>query len=159
MLFFGEYEHTIDAKGRLAIPAEAREAIEREKVGPALVLAPGPNGSLWLWPEKTFATIAKSFGGSILPDAHVAKFERQLFSQTARVELDSAGRIRVPERHRQKYGLQSQVVVIGVGQHMELMDAEAWRQQSEADATSAMDIWEQARLHLEARETGSAGKS
>ncbi|MCA9286835.1 MAG: hypothetical protein KDA22_16545 [Phycisphaerales bacterium] len=149
MLFFGEYEHTIDAKSRLAIPAEVRDVIDREQIGPALVVAPGTNGSLWMWPEKTFSKIAQAFGGSLLPNAKVAQFERALFSQAARLELDSAGRIRLPDRHLKRFGLAGQVVILGVGQHLELMDVDSWRQQSEADAAMTPDIWEQARQHME----------
>jgi len=149
VLFFGEHEHSIDSKSRLAIPAEVREIIDREQVGPAVVVAPGTNGSLWVWPEKTFGTIAKAFGGSLLPDARMAQFERALFSQAARLELDSAGRIRLPDRLLKRFGLAGQVVILGVGQHLELMDAEGWRAASAADAEMTPEIWEQARRHLD----------
>ena len=62
MAFLGEYEHSIDAKQRLAIPAEVRDLLHPESHGSAFVAAPGGNGSLWLWPEKTFETLSQELG-------------------------------------------------------------------------------------------------
>ena len=53
MLFLGEYEHVIDAKQRLAIPAEVRDVFNPEQHGSAFIAVPGGDGSLWLWPERT----------------------------------------------------------------------------------------------------------
>ena len=58
VLFTGEYEHQIDAKQRMAIPAEVRSRMSSETDGDALYLVPGANGALWLWPEKTFERMA-----------------------------------------------------------------------------------------------------
>ena len=51
MVFSGEYEHTIDAKHRLAIPAELRARLNAEVHGEGFYLVPGPNGALWVWPQ------------------------------------------------------------------------------------------------------------
>ena len=57
MLFTGEYEHTIDAKQRLAIPSEIRARLDPKVHGQAFYLAPGANGHLWLWPERMRRTV------------------------------------------------------------------------------------------------------
>ncbi|MEY5032685.1 MAG: MraZ protein putative antitoxin-like, partial [Planctomycetota bacterium] len=53
-MFLGEYEHSLDAKQRLAIPAEIRDSWKAERHGDAFIAAPGQNGQLWLWPERKF---------------------------------------------------------------------------------------------------------
>ena len=58
MLFTGEYEHSIDAKQRLAIPSDLRGRLDPEIHGSAFYVAPGQQGSLWIWPEKTFEQMA-----------------------------------------------------------------------------------------------------
>ena len=60
MLFLGEFEHALDAKQRLAVPSELRACMPHEGEDAVFVAAPGPNGFLWLWPEATFAELAKS---------------------------------------------------------------------------------------------------
>ncbi|MFB0985672.1 MAG: MraZ N-terminal domain-containing protein, partial [Phycisphaerales bacterium] len=84
MLFLGHFEHTIDTKNRLAIPAELRDVFDEETHGTAFVAAPGATGSLWLWPERTFADLASELGGSLLGDEDQIDFERVIFSQSAR---------------------------------------------------------------------------
>ena len=126
MLFLGEYEHTLDQKQRLAIPSELREVLDTKQHGEAFIVAPGANGQLWLWPEKTFAQLSHSLGGSLIGDPSVQDFERLVFSQAARVPLDSAGRIRIPDRLLQKFGLAGSIMILGVRDHLELTEPEAW---------------------------------
>lgn len=127
MLFTGEYEHTIDAKQRLAIPAEVRSRLDPELHGHGFYAVPGPNGALWLWPALTFEQMAGAMEQSLLPGEEMMEFEELLFSQAARVELDKAGRVRLPERLTQFAGLGQTVVILGVKDHLELRDAGAWQ--------------------------------
>ena len=60
MLFLGEFEHALDAKQRLAVPSELRACMPSDGEDAVFVAAPGPNGFLWLWPEDTFAELAKA---------------------------------------------------------------------------------------------------
>jgi MraZ protein len=153
-MFLGEYEHSLDAKQRLAVPAEVREIWNEERHGAGLVAAPGPNGSLWLWPERTFGQIAEKFDTGLLAAEGLVQFERHVFSKAARVPFDSAGRIRIPDRLLKQFGLKSQVVVLGVRDHLEVMDLESWRQE-EAAAPPSTDIWRQARAaHAAERRNG-----
>ena len=61
MLLLGEFEHAIDAKNRLAVPADIRDVLNASSRGESLIAAPGSNGSLWLWPETTFENLADEF--------------------------------------------------------------------------------------------------
>ncbi|MHC5002907.1 MAG: division/cell wall cluster transcriptional repressor MraZ [Planctomycetota bacterium] len=154
MLFTGEYEHTIDAKQRLAIPADVRSRLDPEQFGEAFYLVPGPNGCLWLWPERTFERMAGSTERSLLPAEELMEFEELLFSQATRLEMDKTGRIRLPERMMRRFGLEGTVTILGVKDHLELRDAERWRVQLEQKYDKQPEIMWRARQALEERRGG-----
>lgn len=129
MLFTGEYEHTIDAQGRVAIPSDIRNRLDPEVDGSAFYAVPGHNGAIWLWPEKQFEALASRLDQSILPDEDMSDFETYLFSQARRLDLDpKTGRIRLPEQTLQLGRLSGHVVIIGVRDHLELRDPAEWEQ-------------------------------
>lgn len=150
MLFLGEYEHTLDQKQRLAIPSELRDVFDPKVHGEAFIAAPGANGSLWLWPEKTFAQLSQDLGGSLLGEPGLQDFERLVFSQAARVPLDSAGRVRIPDRLLAKFGLAGSIMILGVRDHLELTDPEAWKRDQERLQPATEDIWRRARMAMAA---------
>jgi MraZ protein len=119
-MFLGEYEHSLDSKQRLAIPAEIREQWKPERHGSMLIAAPGQTGGLWLWPEKKFEEYADRIESGLMTADEVARSNRRLFSRAARVPFDSAGRIRIPDRLLADYGLSGSVVILGVRDHLEL---------------------------------------
>ncbi len=148
MLLLGKFDHTIDPKGRLAIPAEVRSVLDPATHGEALIAAPGANETLWLWPERTFERFAEALGGSLLGDEDLLAFERHLFSQASRCTLDAAGRVRIPDRLLRGFGIESAVVIAGVRDHLELMTPARWEtEQSSLQATHA-DVWRRARAAL-----------
>ena len=127
MLFLGEFEHSLDAKQRLAVPSEIRSCLPNDGNDAVFVSAPGPNGFLWLWPEKTFADLSNALGGSLLGDEGVQNFERLIFSQSSRCPLDKAGRVRIPDRMLSRYGLAGNVMILGVRDHLELCTTDKWK--------------------------------
>ena len=148
MLFTGEYEHTVDAKQRLAIPAEIRSRLDPETEGRAFYLVPGPNAVLWLWPERTFEQMAGALERSLVPPEEMMEFEELLFSQASRLEMDKAGRIRLPERMLEMAGLGTQVMILGVRDHLELRDPTEWETKRQPDLTKQAEIMLRARLAL-----------
>lgn len=157
MLFLGEYEHSLDPKQRLAIPAEIRDVLRPEQHGEALIAAPGSNGCLWLWPEKTFHELSTALGGSLLGDEDMQQFERLIFSQAARLPVDSAGRVRIPDRLLQAFGLSGSVMILGVRDHLEVCDPQAWKAEQQRLQPSQADVWRRARQALaDRRKTDSA---
>jgi len=148
VLFLGEFEHTIDPKGRLAIPSELRSALSPEVHGDALIAAPGPNGSLWLWPEKTFEQLATSLGGSLVGDEDMLAFERLLFSGASRLPIDGAGRVRVPDRLLREFSIQTEVMILGVRDHLELLPPSAWRSEQGRQRPQQSEIWRRARAAM-----------
>lgn len=151
MLLTGEYEHTIDAKGRMAIPANLRAKLDPEKHGNGFYLVWGANGRLWLWPEKTFEDLADAIERSLLPDEDLMEFYEYTFPLARHLELDSAGRVRVPEDMLAEAELASPVMIIGMRDHLELRDPEAWRREREARRGKAAEIILRARKTLQER--------
>lgn len=153
MLFTGEYEHTIDAKSRLAIPAEIRAGLEAAKHGTAFYVAPGSAESLWLWPESRFEQMAKATEASLLPDEDLLEFEELLYSQASRVDMDKSGRIRLPERLLTQVALGSAVVLLGVKDHLELRDPERWARQRDEKLAKQAEIMMRARRAMQRART------
>ena len=149
MLFTGEYEHTVDDKQRLAIPSEIRSRLDPAKHGAGFYAVPGPNGALWMWPEKTFEQMAQAMDQSLLPAEELMEFEELLFSQSQWVELDKTGRIRLPERLMQRFGLTNSVTILGLKDHLELRDTKQWQRIREQKLQKQAEIMLRARQALE----------
>ena len=159
MFFFGQHEHTIDAKQRLAVPAAIRDVLSEETHGLVFWAAPGPNGHLWLWPEKTFQRYAANLEGSLLPNQDSMDYEQMLFSKSQRCPLDSAGRVRLPERLLEEYQLAGSVIVLGVKDHLEVVDPEGWKalQDAKWSDPGLLQRARQAHQALRKSEQGGAG--
>jgi MraZ protein len=155
VLFTGEYEHTIDAKQRLAIPAEIRDQLDPEQHGEAMYLAPGGNGHLWLWPERTFERMTGAMEASLLQDEQIMEFEEFIFPQSRRLDIDKAGRIRIPEQMLTEFGLSQTVVILGMKDHLELRDPAQWREQRQQSLSRRSEILRRAREAL--KHSGGAG--
>ena len=117
----GTYEHSIDAKGRLFIPAKLRE-----ELGVTFYLAMGVDACLAIYPQQTWDRFTEKFAS--LP-------MRPLFANAARCELDSQGRIVIPQKLRKYAGLDKDVVIIGVHDRAEIWSAAAWQAQEDEEMT------------------------
>jgi len=157
VLFTGEYERTIDAKHRLAIPAEIRSQMDAELHGTALYLAPGGNGRAWLWPEKTFEQMAGAMEQSLLKDEELMEFEELMFSQSQRCEIDKAGRVRLAERMLREHQLGESVIILGVKDHLELCDPAQWTRQRQQMLEKKSEIMLRASRALEERRRRATG--
>lgn len=93
---------------------------------PALYVAPGTDGSLALYTEESFARLAERLSNSPPTGQDVRAFSRLFYSQAQRLELDRAGRIRIPPELVKLAGLEKDVVLVGVRDHLELWDKGRW---------------------------------
>jgi MraZ protein len=145
MLFTGTTERSIDDKHRLSVPTEMRCGFAMGS-GPSVVYAsPGVAGCICLWPEATFEALSTSFEQSLLPDEDVMEYEQILFSQSRRLEIDKAGRIRIPETLLEFAEIGSLAVVIGVRDHLELRNPERWNASVEEKLSKLPEILSRAR--------------
>ena len=127
MLFTGQYEHVIDAKNRLAIPAEVRSRWQPKRDGDAWYAMPWPGGVLRLYTENRFETLAADMSLTLTPEEDEAALQVNLFGMSRRLEMDAAGRIRLPEEILALVGLSGEVVLVGAGDRLEVHDRNTWR--------------------------------
>ena len=123
----GTYEHNIDAKGRLAIPSKLRD-----ELGSVFYLAMGVDACLAIYPQSSWNRFTEKFAS--LPMSQSKKM-RSLFANAARCELDSQGRIVIPQKLKKYAGIEKDVVIIGVHDRAEIWAAEKWAAEEEEEMT------------------------
>ena len=126
-MFTGEYRHTVDAKGRVAIPARFRARLD----GGAYV-SRWIDGCLGLFPRSEFEDLAASVAAKPVTDAGARTFSRFVFSGAFEVDLDGQGRVVVPTGLREWAGLEGDAVVVGSRDHIELWAPVRWAEYSAA---------------------------
>src|SRR5947207_5542203 len=125
MLLTGTYPRTLDDKKRMALPKRVREQLGEPET---LFVTPGPDQSLWLYTQNGLEQLAAKLDQSPATDAEARVFRRLYFAQTEAVDVDRSGRILIPDRLIPFAGLEHEVVLIGVRDHLELWDARRWQQ-------------------------------
>lgn len=128
VLLTGGYEHSVDEKGRLFIPNKLRGLIDTTEWGSDFFLVPGPNGILALYPPKAFAKLAASAAAGADSAEDAVTMERMVYGLATRAELDKQGRLLLSEKVRKKAGLGIDMVLVGVGDHIEIWDAAIWEE-------------------------------
>ena len=107
-MFMGEYNHTIDAKGRLIIPSRFRELLGEE-----FVLTRGLDGCLYIYPMDEWAAFEEKLRALPLTNKDARTFSRFFVAGATTCQLDKQGRILVPQTLRQFAGLEKDVVLTG----------------------------------------------
>ncbi|MDO4815297.1 MAG: division/cell wall cluster transcriptional repressor MraZ [Bacillota bacterium] len=121
----GEYQHTLDSKGRLFIPAKLRE-----ELGEVFYLTLAVDKCLAAYSAKSW----KSFSDKVDSMSYMKQRKmRPLFAYAAKCELDNQGRIIVPSHLREYAGLIKNVTVVGCNNHAELWDEQSWAEVHEAE--------------------------
>lgn len=120
-MFVGEYIHTIDDKGRLAIPARMRRDLEE-----GAVVTRGIDTCLFVYPKNEWIKLAEKIAALPLSDPRARSFARLMLAGAMDVEFDKQGRILLPGYLREYGKLKTEVVIAGVYNRMELWDKQAW---------------------------------
>ena len=123
MLLTGTFERSLDEKLRLALPKRFRELLAGQG---QLVLTPGTDGSLALFPQQAFADLTAKLAARSPTSQDVRAFSRLLYAQSQGVEIDSQGRIRLPVELARLAGLETEVILLGVGDRIELWNRSRW---------------------------------
>lgn len=129
-MFLGEYQHSLDAKGRVILPSKFRARLED-----GCVLTKGQDGCLRVFPRDEFERLATSLKEAKLSNQQSRNFMRVFFSGASDEGPDKQGRVTIPEHLRRYAHLDREVAVIGMGQHFEIWDRATWepfRDQQEA---------------------------
>ena len=120
-MFMGEYNHTIDTKGRLIIPSKFREALGEE-----FVVTKGLDGCLFVYDNKEWAAFEEKLKSLPLTNKDARQFVRFFLAGAAMAEVDKQGRILVPSVLREFAALEKEVVLIGVASRVEIWSKERW---------------------------------
>lgn len=125
-MFYGEYEHTLDNKGRVIIPAKFRE-IFKEHFAERFFITRGLDRCLFVFTEEIWRLQEKKFRDMPFTKGEARKFNRLFFSGAADVVCDKQGRILIPEYLKEYAEIQQDVVIIGVSDRIEIWAKEKWR--------------------------------
>ena len=120
-MFLGEYEHTMDDKGRVAVPARFREAL-----GDGIVITRGFEKCLMAFPRERWDQLSQQVSALPLGQTDARNLRRLLFSGAQDLQLDRQGRILIPQNLREYAGLNVQAIVAGLNTHFEIWSAERW---------------------------------
>jgi MraZ protein len=127
-MFMGEYNHTIDAKGRLIIPSRFRD-----ELGDTFVMTKGLDGCLSIYPKGEWEEFEKKLRSLPLTSKNARTFTRFFVAGAAACELDRQGRVLVPATLREYAGLTKDVVLTGNLNRIEVWSKEKWAENSNYD--------------------------
>jgi MraZ protein len=130
-MFTGAFPLTIDAKNRLSIPYVVRDRMMREADGKSLYVVPGRRrGTLALYPDRYYERTRQTFLTERVSDATYAWVQFE-YSQAALLDADNQGRVLLPDRLLKRAGLDREVTLIGVHDHLELWNRPAFEEYEE----------------------------
>lgn len=121
-MLIGEYQHTIDAKGRLIMPARFRE-----ELGETFIVTRGLDRCLFVYPMDEWRTLENKLKSLPMTQANARAFVRFLFSGATECTLDRQGRILLPGHLREHAGITKDVMIIGVSTRVEIWAREQWQ--------------------------------
>jgi MraZ protein len=137
-MLLGEYEHTLDDKNRITLPAKFRAAFAA-----GVVVTRGMDGCLYAYRQEDWDKLVDSRLAGLDPLSQEGRrMSRFFFSGAAEAELDKQGRVMIPAALIEHAGLGRNVVVAGVRDHLELWDGAAWRKEMKEVEGSAEDVAE-----------------
>lgn len=127
-MFMGEYNHTVDTKGRLIVPSKFRE-----QLGDEFVVTKGLDGCLFVYSKREWENIEEKFRNVPLTTKDARKFARFFFAGAASCEVDKQGRILLPAVLREYAGIEKDVVSVGVFNRVEIWDKDKWQESNSYD--------------------------
>ena len=121
-MLLGEYLHTLDPKKRLSLPVKFRK-----EIGKKVVITRGLDNCLFVYSLKSWESISAKLGELSIGQADQRGFNRFMLSGAVEVDVDSVGRILIPDFLKDFGGLKSRVIVAGVNDRIELWDERTWK--------------------------------
>ncbi|MFZ1020019.1 MAG: division/cell wall cluster transcriptional repressor MraZ [Minisyncoccia bacterium] len=129
-MLIGEYIHTIDEKNRVSMPAKFRA-----ELGKKIVITPGLGQCLFIFNNKEWEKVSKKLSSSDTDlsflKADQRNFNRYMFGRAAEVEIDSIGRILIPDFLKDKIGLKNSAAIVGVKDRVEIWNEKKWSEEKE----------------------------
>lgn len=140
-MLIGEYIHTIDEKNRVSMPVKFRK-----ELGKKIIITPGLGQCLFIFTAREWEKVSKklsdSENGLSFLSADQRSFNRYMFGRAAEVEIDSIGRMLIPEFLQQGIKLRDKAAIIGVKDRVEVWNEKAWGEQKEKAEREAESLAE-----------------
>ncbi len=136
-MFIGEYSHSLDAKGRLAVPVKFRGDLEK-----GAVVTRGLDHCLFVYPIKEWGVLAEKLASLPFSQSNSRAFSRLMLAGAMDVQIDKQGRIILPDYLRQYATLKKKVVVAGLYNRLEIWDETAWNTYKSNTESDSNDIAE-----------------
>ena len=123
-MFLGQYQHSLDDKGRLTIPAKFRDLL-----ADGAFVTQGFDRNLRLVTEPAFKALADKLNHLSTTDQSIRQLRRLLFANASQIELDRIGRVLLPQFLRDFANLDGEAIIVGVGEAIEIWSPENWQLQ------------------------------
>ncbi len=122
-MLIGEYEHTLDAKGRISMPAKLRK-----DMGETFIVTKGLDGCLFAFSQAEWLNFEEKLKALPLSDKNARNFVRFFLAGATECELDKQGRFLIPSNLRIAASLEKEAIIIGVGTRLEIWDKVTWNE-------------------------------
>ncbi len=136
-MFYGEYQHSVDAKGRVIVPSKFRDGL-----GEKFIVTKGLDNCLFAYSSEEWGNLETKLKSLPFTDKDVRAFVRFFFAGATECEVDKQGRILLPQNLREYAGLEKDIYVIGVSTRVEIWDKTKWENYSGDENMSAENIAE-----------------
>ena len=136
-MLLGEFKHNLDIKGRMAVPSKFRS-----KLSNGAIITRGLDNCLFIFANSEWEELAKKLVALPLAQANSRAFTRLMLAGAMDVEIDTQGRILIPDYLRKYAGLDKKVVVAGLYNRIEVWDGDTWERYKQRTESSSEEIAE-----------------
>lgn len=133
-MFKGEYNHTLDAKGRLIVPSKVRE-----ELGSQFVITKAFDQCLYIFPTESWENFVSKINGLPASKEQVRKVQRRFIGSSWDCEMDKQGRFLIPPKLREYAQITKEVVLIGLSDRLEVWGLEKWKEYCEKEEDESID--------------------
>lgn len=136
-MFIGEYSHTVDEKGRVALPSKFRKDLKK-----GVVITKGLDSCLWVYTRDEWEALAQKLATLPISQSKNRSFVRLMLAGAMDIDLDSQGRVNLPQYLRSYAKLSKRAIVAGLYNRLEIWDEKEWnayKRQMEKDSTKVAD--------------------
>lgn len=127
-MFYGEYQHTVDPKGRAIIPSKFREGL-----GERFIITKGLDNCLFVYSSEEWNVFESKLKTLPMTDKDARAFIRFFFAGAVECEADKQGRVLIPQNLRDYSGIDKEIYIIGVSTRVEIWDKKKWEEYSSDD--------------------------
>ncbi|MBR5236079.1 MAG: division/cell wall cluster transcriptional repressor MraZ [Clostridia bacterium] len=140
-MFIGEYQHTLDAKGRMFVPSRFRDDL-----GDVFIVTLGLDNCLFVFPQDEFDRLKAKLDAVSITNKDARRFARFFFARACECEMDKQGRIILPGNLREYAGLVKDVTVVGVSNRVEIWNTTDWENEHSFENFSPDELSEKLGL-------------